>query len=47
MSEIWVDEESFNQIGSDGIKELVQEDLIQFIIEIDLLDHCEFFWRDE
>lgn len=45
MSDIWADEEAFDQVGSDGIKELVNEDILSFIDEIQLLDHCEFFWR--
>lgn len=45
MSDIWADREAFDEIGPDGIRELIKEDILSFVDEIDLLNRCEFYWR--
>jgi hypothetical protein len=50
LSSAYCTEDEFSEIGADGIRELIKEDVLGFIDELGgidaLLDHLEFYWRD-
>lgn len=45
LSDIWIDREAFETLSPEEMKECIREDMLSFIEEINLLDHCKFFWR--
>jgi hypothetical protein len=50
MEESWIKENEFIEIGSDGVKKLIEEDISSFLDSFGgiegFLGHCEFYWSE-